>query len=727
MSEDRSRLRRIFNEAIEILDPRERAKFIEAACGPDQALGRQIQELISADQESGRFLGGSGDTIVSSNRPGIPSAQWISNLRETMPRTFGDYELLEEIARGGMGVVFKAHQKSLDRIVAVKMMLSGWFASKEQAIRFRGEAEAAARLQHPNIVRIHETGEHNGQPYFSMDFVEGQSLAALVREKLFPTHRAAAYVKTIAEAIHYAHEQGVLHRDIKPSNVLIDHADQPRVTDFGVAKRMTEESLLTETGDVIGSPSFMPPEQASAKGVKAGPYSDVYSLGALLYHLLTGRPPFVGGTAAQTLRQVEHDQPLSPRHLNRSLPRDLETVCLKCLEKDPKRRYSTARELAEDLERHLQGKPVLARPIGAWSRGLRWTRRNPAAAGLIAALLLAVGVLCGLIKVLDDRRRDDLEAIASIRAMVIGKIEEMWQKPDKMSERITSEQLAALSGRRKSAAPVGTLRLSVGLGATENPVERAREYQPMLHFMEQRMEQLLRRSVRLDLVLSKEVRLDKSAAQDGLHLARLGALAFLRARAVNPHLTPIVQEGAPKEAVVFSLTRSGITNLQQVRSVAFADTNSTISFWAKVWLARGGVYGSNLHHYADLPSIVTDAYAHRQAVKAVLDGRFDAGVARATHLINEVGLEGRDWVSLLKFDSSQTLWALGGNLPDSDREALKTTLMEIPNQPHLILPDRVRNLTLFNAKTLSELEAAADRDLRSFERGGHVVTERILP
>ena len=205
----------------------------------------------------------------------------LSGLEKT--RCFGGFELLEEIARGGMGVVFKARQRKLDRIVAVKMILAGEFTSKEQVLRFRVEAEAAARLQHPNIVRIHETGEQNGQPYFSMDYVEGGGLARLVREKPLMAKHAARYVKTISEAIHYAHEQGILHRDLKPSNVLIDHADQPHVTDFGLAKRMTTESFLTVTGDVMGSPSFMPPEQAGAKGVKAGRYSDVYGLGAILF------------------------------------------------------------------------------------------------------------------------------------------------------------------------------------------------------------------------------------------------------------------------------------------------------------------------------------------------------------------------------------------------------------------------------------------------------------
>jgi ubiquinone/menaquinone biosynthesis C-methylase UbiE/predicted Ser/Thr protein kinase len=285
--------------------------------------------------------------------------------RSALPRSFGDYELLEEIARGGMGIVYRARQKSLNRIVAVKMILSGQFAGKDEVLRFRAEAESAARLQHPHIVRIHETGEREGQPYFSMDFVEGGNLAALVREKPLSAKRAAAYVKTVAEAIHYAHEQGILHRDLKPSNVLIDQADQPRVTDFGLARRMTRDSFLTLTGEVMGSPNFMPPEQAGAK-FKAGRYSDVYGLGAVLFYLVTRRPPFVAGTVAETLQHVLNSEPVSPRLLHLGVPEDIATICLKCLEKEPSRRYPTARLLADELERFLRDEPVLA-SAAAWT------------------------------------------------------------------------------------------------------------------------------------------------------------------------------------------------------------------------------------------------------------------------------------------------------------------------------------------------------------------------
>ena len=311
-------------------------------------------------------------------------------------RSFGDYELLEEIARGGMGIVYKARQVSLDRIVAVKLLLLGQYASEEFIHRFRIEASAAASLQHPNIVAIHEVGVHQGQHYFAMDFVDGPNLAQLVRDQTLPAKRAAGYVKTIAASIHFAHSRRILHRDLKPSNVLIDSNDQPRVTDFGLAKNLANDSDLTLTGKVMGSPSFMPPEQALGERGKMGPASDVYSLGAILYHALTGRPPFVGETLNFTLQQVESNEPVAPRVLVPGIPADLETICLKCLEKEPGARFQSALELEEELGRFLRGEPIESRPVSAPEKLWRWCRRKPAVAGLGAATgLLLLALLIG--------------------------------------------------------------------------------------------------------------------------------------------------------------------------------------------------------------------------------------------------------------------------------------------------------------------------------------------
>jgi WD40 repeat protein/tRNA A-37 threonylcarbamoyl transferase component Bud32 len=303
---------------------------------------------------------------------------------------FGAYDLLEELGHGGMGVVYKARQRSLQRVVALKMLLGGQFAGKVALGRFRAEAELAAQLQHPNIVAIHEIGEQDGLPYFTMDFVPGRSLVDLVRDHPLPARAAAAYLQTIARAIHYAHEQGVLHRDLKPSNVLIDAFDQPRITDFGLAKRLTgSTSDLTVSGQALGSPNFMPPEQAAGKHKTSGPTSDIYGLGAILYYLITARAPFMADNVSAAVRQVLENDPVSPRVLNPGVPRDLETLCLKCLQKEPKQRYASAQAVADELGRFLRGEPIQARPISIATRALRWCRRKPvlaALAGVVVAL-----------------------------------------------------------------------------------------------------------------------------------------------------------------------------------------------------------------------------------------------------------------------------------------------------------------------------------------------------
>jgi WD40 repeat protein len=307
---------------------------------------------------------------------------------EAFPQPFGGYELLKRVGRGGMGVVYKARQISLDRTVAVKVLPHGVLADKEQVRRFRTEASAAGSLQHPNIVAVHEVGLWEDRHYLVMDFVEGPTLAELARAGPLPPPRAACYIQTIAEAIHHAHERGILHRDLKPSNVLIDAANQPRITDFGLAKRLESGTDLTVSGQVLGSPQYMPPEQAAGRRGQVGRRSDVYALGAILYHLLTGRPPFVGEALSNILPQVANDEPLTPRQLNPAVPPDLETLCLKCLEKEPNRRYPTALALAEELGRFLRGEPILARPISRAGKAWRWCRRKPQMASLAAAAAL---------------------------------------------------------------------------------------------------------------------------------------------------------------------------------------------------------------------------------------------------------------------------------------------------------------------------------------------------
>ena len=322
----------------------------------------------------------------------------VATAAGTAIRYFGDYEIQHEIARGGMGVVYRARQMTLNRPVAVKMLLAGTLADDAAIARFHTEAEAAANLRHPNIVAIHEIGVHEGHHYFSMDYIEGRSLADVIGGAPVAPIAAATYVKTMAEAIHFAHQRGTLHRDLKPSNVLVDVDGQPHITDFGLARIADRDHKITVTGAVLGTANYMSPEQAAGRHDEVGPASDVYSLGAILYELLTGQPPFQAGSVQATLVKVATEDPRAPRALNASIPSDLQTICLKCLEKSPVLRYASARELAEDVERFLKDEPIVARSSGRIRRARQWLKRHPLIlAGILAILLLAmVAVAYGL-------------------------------------------------------------------------------------------------------------------------------------------------------------------------------------------------------------------------------------------------------------------------------------------------------------------------------------------
>jgi TolB-like protein/Flp pilus assembly protein TadD len=300
---------------------------------------------------------------------------------------FGDYELLGEIGRGGQGVVYRARQKSLNRPVALKVIGLGRWAAKAHVRRFRLEAEAAASLNHPCIVPIYEVGEREGACYFSMGLVEGGQLDAILRREPMPMRHAVELMAKVARTVHYAHEHGILHRDIKPGNILLDANGEPHLTDFGLARLVESESTVTRTLEVIGTPSYMAPEQAMGNNEDVSSTTDVYGLGAVLYQLLTGHPPFAGGTTYETIKLLLETEPRPPRLLNPRIDRDLSTICLKCLEKDPQRRYSSALAFAEDLGRWLKHEPVHARPTGIFTRGRKWVRRNPTTALLAASLM----------------------------------------------------------------------------------------------------------------------------------------------------------------------------------------------------------------------------------------------------------------------------------------------------------------------------------------------------
>lgn len=364
----------------------ERDTFLEEACAGNDKLREAVENLLSskeneASDETPSVLSTSDPTSVNLQRD-----TWIE---------FGDYLLKGEVARGGMGVVYRAEQISLKRVVALKMIRSTLLASDQEVQRFLAEAEAAATLSHPNIVPIYEIGEIEGQHYFTMRLIEGATLGDKVEELGKNPRRAAELIHTVAEVVHAAHQHGIIHRDLKPSNILVDEEGEPHVTDFGLAKQIEEDSGLTLSGQIMGSPHYMAPEQARGDSRDTTTAADVYGLGAILYELLTGKPPHVADSMMETLRQVVEEEPADPSSLNHAIDRDLKTITLKCLEKNPADRYPSAAGVANDLQRWLEKKPIIARPAGRTERFFKWVRRRPVHAGL-AGLAIAFVLTLGI-------------------------------------------------------------------------------------------------------------------------------------------------------------------------------------------------------------------------------------------------------------------------------------------------------------------------------------------
>jgi WD40 repeat protein len=422
---------------------------VDAGQAPDRdALLQQHPDLASelaaffANQEAvAQLAQGMAEPVATAlgEAPTLAPGETPVPLPGTHVRYFGDYELLEEIARGGMGMVYKARQVSLNRPVALKMILAGQFASPQDVQRFHTEAEAAANLDHPHIVPIYEVGQHEGQHYFSMKLIEGGSLGGCMERFRGDVPAAARLLQTVARAVHYAHQRGILHRDLKPANILLDAKGEPHITDLGLAKRVEGGGNLTQSGAIVGTPSYMAPEQARAeKGLSTA--VDTYSLGAILYELLTGRPPFHAATPLDTVLQVLEQEPVPPRKLDPRVDRDLETICLKCLEKNPAKRYGSAEALAEELERRLRGEPILARPAGRAERVVKWARRRPAVAALLAVSAVALAALLSLGTAFTLSLRDQVHQTEMARDEADDKANKLQEKSEELGRSLNDSK-----------------------------------------------------------------------------------------------------------------------------------------------------------------------------------------------------------------------------------------------------------------------------------------------
>ena len=582
-------------------------------------------------------------------------------------RRFGDYELGEALGRGGMGVVYQAMQVSLHRPVALKMILESEASSPTSLRRFTLEAEAAAKLDHPNIVPIYEVGEHDGQPFLSMKLITGENLRKKIasgalcltpkgnsanraefRERAIAIARMAA---TIARAVHHAHQNGVLHRDLKPANILVDRDAQPHVTDFGLAKMMDPgadeptHSALTVSGTALGTPSYMSPEQGDGRRLTAA--SDIYSLGVILYEMLAGTPPFRGGTPLETLRLAAEQEAKRPSGINPRIDKDLDTICIKCLEKNPNARYRTAEAMAEDLERWLRQEPIHARPASLGLRLRRWVARNRVGAALIGSLCGGLALTLALLLQARARQEDLGRHQAHHVHRLVREVEEMWKDYGKPSVLIESSTLAELAYLPPRQPDPFAERLTVGLSINHEPIGQATQYSRFLSALERRMEKVMHRPVFIDLRLYKsEADAVRDAARDKLDVQRMSALTYVFSKQQAPGLAPVVRERSRKEAVIFASKASGITNLLQVtgQRVAFGQTNSTISFWAKVFLRRAGIRADHLRSFEHLSGTKPDrepnpawpkgsedrdseTQAHKRSIEAVSFGRADVGVA----------------------------------------------------------------------------------------------------
>jgi len=613
-----------------------------------------------------------------------------------LERAFGDYTLQRQVGSGGMGIVFEATRRCDGRKVALKLLRDLYAASPSQLRRFGLEAEAVARLDHPNIVRIHEVGEWDGHPFLCMEFIEGPSLNEIHRRKQSASEtaslsssefseqaRLARFMAKTARAVEHAHARGVLHRDLKPGNILVDADGEPRLTDFGLAKLLApslEEarSTLTATGDAPGTPGFMSPEQVKHTALSEA--TDIYGLGAVLYACLTGRPPFHGGTPHEVFHHIVALMPTRPRKFQPAVHHDLETICLKCLEKNPGHRYATAGDLARDLERFASRQPISARRAGPLRRSQRWVRRNPVGTTLIVTLGLGLVVSLALLKVVNDQRRE----IALDRDQTFDegmqKVSQIWREPGTEAVTISARELAILAGRSPAIVWGAQHVLTLAVRADDGPSSMAQRYARLLASYQERIRLDGGPTMTFQLQLLKpHSAKPNSLLQRDADLTVLAASDYYRMPATATGNDIIGVDGTSREGVFFARSNSGIADLRALaaRTLVLPDPSLSLTLMAKARLVGEGLKASDLKR---LTTILDQGFdlgevgpvlSASETIARVLRGEADAGVCQRSQFERQ---RHRGLVELDKFPESPRLLVVRRGLDQAVVGALRRAL-----------------------------------------------------